>query len=65
MIGQLKMNERLTDMTPDGLLLDVNINCQRKKCKKKKKRYNKHQILIRSVMTIIILILIGKGTKQI
>ena len=38
MIGQLKMNERLTDMTPDGLLLDVNINCKRKKCKKKKKK---------------------------
>ena len=38
MIGQLKMNERLTDMTPDGLLLDVNINCQRKKSKKKKKK---------------------------
>ena len=25
MIGQLKMNERLTNMTPDGLLLYVSI----------------------------------------
>jgi hypothetical protein len=42
MIGQSKMKERLADMTPSRMLLDVNVSPQKKE---RKKRYNKHLIL--------------------
>jgi hypothetical protein len=34
MIGQSKMNERLQDMTPNGMLLDVKVSSKTKKITK-------------------------------
>jgi hypothetical protein len=35
MIGQSKMNERLHDMTPNEMLLDVSVSAQKKEKKKR------------------------------
>ena len=43
MIGQSKMNERLDDVTPNEILLDLSISLKKRK---KKNRYNKNLLLI-------------------
>ena len=40
MIGRSKMNERLNNMTPNGMLLDVSVS-SKKMCEKKASKFNK------------------------